>query len=548
MKVLAIPDLHCVPTYSEVLTRNGWKRIDEVSVGEEIIVSDLDANLSYSPILGLVPKREEKVVTFKRQNVQFKSTLGHRNLVLVHSSKGGSVNKIRTTEEIFKNSTVGLKATGTKKDYAVNYTPEMLKLVGFCLGDGTRDTDNWKINIKRQRKVDYLSNPVFSDILTKNVNGDYTVFRLRADYTKLVDQFMGRKKEINWQTFCSLNSEMIDLVMEGIIESNGSKLKDRKRIELASVRKEHITLIQTLCHLSGKLATNGKIRDNSNSTFPSNKPLYNMCFFKNESGAFHGTYDLEPEMVEVSCVNVESGLFLMKQGDSICITGNCPFEHKDTIPFLKEVKRIYKPDRVVCLGDEIDHHSISEHDSDPEGMSAGDELKAAIEALQPLYELFPVVDSVESNHISRPYRKAYKHGIPKSYLRDYRDFLKAPKGWNWHPTVEIDGVIYEHGESFIGKDAHLKHALANMQSTVIGHQHSHAGIAWSANPKSLIFGFNVGCLIDNNAYAFAYGKKFKSKPILGCGIIIDGLVPIFIPMLLDKKGNWIGKLKVPEAK
>ena len=221
-----------------------------------------------------------------------------------------------------------------------------------------------------------------------------------------------------------------------------------------------------------------------------------------------------------------------------------PWYHHDTVPFLKKVKDVYKPDRVVCLGDEVDAHNISEHDSDPDGLSAGDELTAAIEALQPLYKLFPKVDSVESNHTSRPYRKAFKHGIPRRYLKDYGEFLQAPPGWKWHESIEIDGVIYEHGESFIGKDAHLKHALANMQSTVIGHQHSHAGIAWSANPKSLIFGFNVGCLIDIHEYAFKYGKKFKSKPILGCGIVVDGLVPIFIPMLLDNKGKWIGKLKI----
>jgi hypothetical protein len=80
-----------------------------------------------------------------------------------------------------------------------------------------------------------------------------------------------------------------------------------------------------------------------------------------------------------------------------------------------------------------------------------------------------------------------------------------------------------------------------MQSTVIGHIHAFAGIQWNANPRHLFFGFNVGCLIDRHLYAFKYGKKFKNKPILGVGLIENG-IPKYIPMLLNQKGRWIGTL------
>jgi hypothetical protein len=107
----------------------------------------------------------------------------------------------------------------------------------------------------------------------------------------------------------------------------------------------------------------------------------------------------------------------------------------------------------------------------------------------------------------------------------------------WADHWEFDGIIYEHGDPFSGKDAAIKAAEQNMQSTVIGHVHSFAGIQYSANSKHLIFGFNVGCLIDKDAYAFAYAKKIKRKPILGCGIITNG-IPQFIPMTLNSNGRW----------
>ena len=157
------------------------------------------------------------------------------------------------------------------------------------------------------------------------------------------------------------------------------------------------------------------------------------------------------------------------------------------------------------------------------------------------YKAFPNVKTCTSNHTARPFRRAHKYGIPKAFLKDYAEFLEAPKGWAWRTQWEIDGIKYEHGEGFSGSLGAIKAAEGNMQSTVIGHIHSHAGILYSANPRFLIFGFNVGCLIDNDAYAFAYNKKFKKKPIIGAGVVIKG-TPIFEAMKQKKGGRWTGKL------
>jgi hypothetical protein len=204
-----------------------------------------------------------------------------------------------------------------------------------------------------------------------------------------------------------------------------------------------------------------------------------------------------------------------------------PFAHQDAISFLKWMKKKFSPDVVVNVGDEVDFHALGDWDHDPDGSSAGDELKLALEQLEEHYTLFPNVMVCTSNHTARPFRRAFKYGIPKAFLTDY-----------W----EVDGTRYEHGEGQSGPQGALKAALANMQPTVIGHIHSHAGILYSANEKHLIYGFNVGSLIDRHAYAFRYGAKIKSKPILGAGIVDKG-VPTYIPMLLDQNGRWTGRKK-----
>jgi len=220
---------------------------------------------------------------------------------------------------------------------------------------------------------------------------------------------------------------------------------------------------------------------------------------------------------------------------------HAPFEHRDALAFLLELKKKVRPDGVVCLGDEADFHALSNYDHDPDGRSANDELSEALEHLAPFYAAFPRVQSLHSNHTARPFRRAAKFGIPSAYLRSYAEFMRAPVGWTWHESVEHDDIRYFHGEGYSGPQGALKAAQAHMQPVVIGHLHAWAGILYNANPKYLFWGMNAGCLIDRHKYAFAYGKDTPAKPILGAGVVVDQ-VPHFAPMLLDSRGRWTGEL------
>tara|TARA_R100000750_G_C2251801_1_gene60376 strand:- start:354 stop:485 length:132 start_codon:yes stop_codon:yes gene_type:complete len=41
--------------------------------------------------------------------------------------------------------------------------------------------------------------------------------------------------------------------------------------------------------------------------------------------------------------------------------------------------------------------------------------------------------------------------------------------------------------------------------------------------------------------AFSYAKNFKTRFILGSAIILNG-IPKLLPLVLNSKGNWIGKI------
>lgn len=220
---------------------------------------------------------------------------------------------------------------------------------------------------------------------------------------------------------------------------------------------------------------------------------------------------------------------------------HAPYMHRDAQMFLKAVKSKHKPDSIIFMGDEVDGHAISYHESDPDLPSAGDELKQAISQLRPIYKLFPSATIIESNHGSLVYRKAITAGLPSAVLKGYREILEAPKGWVWKfdHTIGTDlGSVYFHH----GKSSSIEKLSKNMaMSACQGHFHNKFYISYWSSPNALYWDANAGCLVDHKSRAMAYGKNDLQKPIVGCLLIIKG-IPKLIPMVLNKKGRWVGHL------
>lgn len=218
-----------------------------------------------------------------------------------------------------------------------------------------------------------------------------------------------------------------------------------------------------------------------------------------------------------------------------------PFHHPDSFEFLRECKRQLSPTRIVCIGDSLDCHALSKYISNPDGYSAGHEHAVALEFLASFWEIFPEGVEVQSNHNQRAWKRAFEAGIPAAFMKDYASAVGAPKAWSYVPSVEIDSVIYEHGDAFQGQYAAKFAVMANMKSTVIGHHHSFGSIHWISTKDQMLFGMNVGCLVDLSAYAFEYAKAYRFKPTLMAGFVDRG-VPKLLPFVLNKRSRWSGEL------
>ncbi len=202
-----------------------------------------------------------------------------------------------------------------------------------------------------------------------------------------------------------------------------------------------------------------------------------------------------------------------------------PFCLPDYLAFCKRQQVKYNCGTVVFIGDVIDNHYSSYHETSNQADGANQELALAKRKIKAWYKAFPKATVLIGNHDRLVARKAQTAGIADEWIRDYSDVLNTP-GWNFIHAIELYGIMYTHGEGGTAR----KKMKDEHQSHVGGHLHSQAYVEWSVGTHHRHFGMQVGCGVDHNSFAMAYGRNFK-KPVVSCGVVLNkGREPHVIPM------------------
>ena len=211
---------------------------------------------------------------------------------------------------------------------------------------------------------------------------------------------------------------------------------------------------------------------------------------------------------------------------------HCPAMLEAYPDFLESIYKSWNCDRVVHIGDLVDFHGISFHAKEVGMPGIEEEVEEARKQVRTLCKLFPKVDYLTGNHSALPSRQAAEAGLPPSMLLSLSQILDLPDTWTVYPRFTdliIDDVIYRHGDK--GRSNQTNAAFLNAQSefmsVVQGHLHS------QANQATRYFGMQVGCGVDPRSPHLNYSKIYSKRPILGCGVVLNGESAIFEPLFLE---------------
>ena len=218
-----------------------------------------------------------------------------------------------------------------------------------------------------------------------------------------------------------------------------------------------------------------------------------------------------------------------------------PYEHMDYLKFIKVVSKKWNCETIIHMGDELDYHAISFHNSESSLLNADKELEESIEILKGWNEAFSKMYLLESNHGSLVTRRMKVDGVPVRVLKSQQDLYGTPN-WSWHHDIlletSIGNVYLCHGKA----SPYGKLAREMGCSAVQGHFHGKSEITWHNRVGHQRYNMFVGCGISWSSMAFAYGKNNLPKPILSCGIIDKNGIPHLEKMITDENGRWIGEV------
>lgn len=232
-------------------------------------------------------------------------------------------------------------------------------------------------------------------------------------------------------------------------------------------------------------------------------------------------------------------LMNMKTPKKILVIGDThfPYCHPEVLEWLTKIKKYYKPDCVVHIGDEADFHSIHFHNIDPDLPSPHDELEVTKSWIKRLEKIFPKMVLLESNHGSMVLRRAIANKMSRKFIKTYNEILDVNIGWEWKEKHFIDTdknkIMFAHQ---FCKDV-AKAVKETSMCCVQGHFHTVSEVKYVANDYVLNWGISTGCLVNKDSLSMAYMKVNVAKPILSSAVITDG-IPFITPMVLKKNGSW----------
>jgi predicted phosphodiesterase len=206
-----------------------------------------------------------------------------------------------------------------------------------------------------------------------------------------------------------------------------------------------------------------------------------------------------------------------------------PVTHPGAFQFCQDLYEQWDCDSVVFIGDVVDWHGISFHAAHPAAPGPKQEYLLAKERVGRWVDAFPIAKVCIGNHDERPQRLAASVNIPEEFLLSYNAMWGCPQ-WDWAHDHLIDDIYYFHGTGHGGlyPAANVQKLIA--KSVVMGHVHSRSNINYVMTPHKRFFGMDTGCLIDDKAYAFAYGRHMRRRSALSAAVVID-TVPHLEPLL-----------------
>ena len=303
----------CIPTDSELLTRNGWVKLSDIKIGDEVASADLDnLKITFEEVYDKVDAKLQDTYTTNGLT----ATKDHR---MVFCSQSNKTMRIETFNRLLAQSKGAyIPNAGYYDGEGLDISDDLMKFLIAVQADGHYMYENIsegksyygvEFHLKKERKIErikeILDNLDLEYKENKQSNGTTKIRIYNQNDTNIVNDICEKylnEKKFTWE-WMELSKEQANLFLceillwDGCVAGNCYSSKERENLDI----------------VSAIAALNGKASNKFVDTVGFSELPFNTIGEAKRN-----------QKTEVSCVSVKTGIILIRQKGKTFIVGNCP--------------------------------------------------------------------------------------------------------------------------------------------------------------------------------------------------------------------------------
>lgn len=335
---------NCVTGDHEVLTKQGWKRLDTISDGElieDVLVWNTDNTAKFSSAVGVVRDFSGQLLAWDTQYHKGVYTPQHK-FVYSNASRDttGKPGHWKTdTAEVYSEygannhviPTAGILDSGhLQMSEAEARILEMTRADGSIEKRSISIRFHFKKDFKIARCKELLTAAGLDFKEVSYTEGRTTVIRLSKSYlAEKIVNLLGRGKEKgygSWVLSLPLSARLAILDETKYWDANKLSTCANEQTKITSSKVEDLTWLQALSVISGKGAVMSDMKPNTKGFSTSQSVLGSVslrtrCYAKTLKKPQYVSHD-----GKVYCLTTDTGFFFVRRNGAVWVTGNCSFD------------------------------------------------------------------------------------------------------------------------------------------------------------------------------------------------------------------------------
>lgn len=321
---------HCIDIKTEVLTTKGWKKYNEISVGESIY-SITNNGIKENRVTNFIINKnyQEDVYLYDTRFASMCVTDKHR---MIENISGDL--KYTEAHKYFSSHIGQLILSGKINKNGISLSDDLLTLYIFLAADGNYNklTNLARTSLKKERKIKFIEDLLIRLNLkySKNPNkegGFVFNFQLPSELKNYNIKGLDLK-------LINCSEKQVDIIVDIYSKTDGNI--NNNTIVIYTSKREEVDLLQHILSINN-YSTTVSSRVHGFST----KESFQLSVSKNRNILKFGNLKNKVRKVKAEnnimwCVTTEEGNFLCRRNGKTYFTGNC---HADESPTLKEIHK-----------------------------------------------------------------------------------------------------------------------------------------------------------------------------------------------------------------